>query len=82
MNDYRINIFYSADDEGYIAHIPELEHCYAFGLSPIIALHEVLLAKEKWIQDARAKGIKIPVAVNAMNEEFLEDIELKRFYGN
>ena len=31
MNDYHINIFYSAEDEGYIADIPDLRHCSAFG---------------------------------------------------
>jgi len=27
MRDYHINIFYSEDDEGYIADIPDLEAC-------------------------------------------------------
>ena len=31
MKDYHINIFYSDEDEGYIADIPDLHHCSAFG---------------------------------------------------
>ena len=29
MKDYHINIFYSDEDEGYIADIPDLIHCSA-----------------------------------------------------
>ena len=31
MSDYHINIFYSDEDGGYIADIPDLESCSAFG---------------------------------------------------
>ena len=34
MKDYHINVFYSEDDEGYIADIPDLQHCSAFGATP------------------------------------------------
>jgi predicted RNase H-like HicB family nuclease len=60
MNDYLINIFYSGEEDGYIADIPELERCTAFGLSPIIALHEVLMAKDEWIKKAKKAGRPIP----------------------
>lgn len=35
---FAINIFYSDDDEGYIADIPDLHHCSAFGLYVIIKI--------------------------------------------
>ncbi len=60
MKDYHINIFYSSPDEGYIADIPDLEDCTAFGLSPVIALHEVLIAKDLWLKAAKAEGKTIP----------------------
>jgi predicted RNase H-like HicB family nuclease len=60
MQDYHINIFYSAADEGYIADIPDLRHCSAFGLSPESALHEVLIAKELWLESAKAESREIP----------------------
>ncbi len=31
MKDYHINLFYSDEDEGYIADIPDLKHCSACG---------------------------------------------------
>lgn len=61
MKDYHINIFYSEDDAGYIADIPDLEACSAFGNSPEEALKEVQIAKEIWIEAARAEGKPIPL---------------------
>ena len=60
MRDYHINIFHSEDDGGYIADIPDLEACSAFGDSPEKALHEVQKAKSLWIQAAKAEGKPIP----------------------
>ena len=34
MKDYHINIFYSDEDEGYIADVPDLDACSAFGTTP------------------------------------------------
>ena len=34
MKDYHINIFHSEEDNGYIADIPDLESCSAFGSTP------------------------------------------------
>ena len=45
MNNYHINVFYSKDDEGYIADIPDLKFCSAFGATPEEAVHEVEIAK-------------------------------------
>jgi len=61
MQDYHINIFYSQEDGGYIADIPDLEFCSAFGETPFEALQEVAYAKEVWIEAARAEGKPIPV---------------------
>ena len=61
MKDYHINVFYSEEDEGYIADIPDLEHCSAFGSTPEEALKEVLKAKEAWLEAARAAKKPIPV---------------------
>jgi predicted RNase H-like HicB family nuclease len=61
MQDYHINIFYSEEDGGYIADIPDLEACSAFGETPAKALEEVQRAKELWLQAATAEGKPIPV---------------------
>ena len=60
MKDYHINIFYSEDDEGYIADIPDLEACSAFGDTPEDALNQVQVAKAIWLEAARAEGKPIP----------------------
>lgn len=61
MKDYHINIFYSEDDEGYIADIPDLEACSAFGNTPDDALREVEIAKNAWLEAAKAEDKPIPV---------------------
>ena len=60
MQDYFISIFYSAEDEGYIADIPDLRFCSAFGETPEEALREVQQAKALWLETARASGKPIP----------------------
>ena len=60
MSDYHINIFWSDEDGGYIADIPDLEACSAFGESPERALAEVELAKVAWLEAARAAQRPIP----------------------
>ena len=60
MGDYHINIFYSEDDGGYIADIPDLEVCSAFGNTPDEALCEVQKAKFLWLSAAKAEGKPIP----------------------
>ncbi|HEX8634292.1 MAG TPA: type II toxin-antitoxin system HicB family antitoxin [Pyrinomonadaceae bacterium] len=60
MKDYHINIFYSEEDGGYIADIPDLEYCSAFGVTPAEALAEVEIAKSLWLEAARAEGKPIP----------------------
>jgi predicted RNase H-like HicB family nuclease len=60
MKDYHINIFYSEEDEGYIADIPDLEACSAFGETPTEALQELEIAKAVWLEAAQAAGKQIP----------------------
>ena len=60
MKDYHINIFHSDEDGGYIADIPDLKCCSAFGETPEEALHEVELAKAAWLEAAKQEGKPIP----------------------
>jgi predicted RNase H-like HicB family nuclease len=62
MKDYHIRIFYSDSEpnEGYIADIPDLAHCSAFGATPESALAEILLAKAAWLEAARVEGKPVP----------------------
>ena len=60
MSDYHINIFYSGEDGGYIADIPDLEACSGFGATPEEALAEVKHAKMAWLEAAREVGKLVP----------------------
>ncbi len=60
MNDYHINIFFSEEDGGYIADIPDLDSCSAFGETPEKALAELERAKSAWLEAARQAGKPIP----------------------
>ena len=60
MSDYHINIFYSDVDGGYIADIPDLDACSAFGGTPEEALAQVERAKSAWLAAAREAGKPIP----------------------
>ena len=60
MGDYHVNLFWSDEDACYVADIPDLRYCSAFGETPEAALHEVLQAKEAWLEVARAGGRPIP----------------------
>ena len=60
MKDYPINIFYSEEDGGYIADIPDLEACSAFGTTAEEALTEVERAKRAWIDAAREARKPVP----------------------
>ena len=61
MKKYHIDVFYSEEDEGYIANIPDLEFCSAFGNTPEEALKEVLKAKEAWIKSSKKTYAYRPV---------------------
>ena len=60
MKDYHINIFWSDEDGGYIADIPDLDACSAFGVTPREALDELEVARAAWLDAARAEGKPIP----------------------
>ncbi|MBM4275327.1 MAG: type II toxin-antitoxin system HicB family antitoxin [Deltaproteobacteria bacterium] len=60
MGDYHINIFYSEEDGGYVADIPDLKSCSAFGETPEQALNELERAKKAWLEAARQEGKPIP----------------------
>ena len=62
MNHYHINIFYSLEDEGFIADIPDLKFCSAFGETYEKALSEVLIAQKLWLETAKETNKTIPKA--------------------
>lgn len=60
MSEHGIEVFFSEADGGFIADVPELEACSAFGRTRDEALIEMDRAKRAWIAAARAARKPIP----------------------
>lgn len=60
MKDYHINIFYSEEDEAYIADIPDFLMCSAHGETPQEALEQVIIARDAIIETMRENDQPIP----------------------
>ena len=60
MNGYHINVFWSAEDGGWIADVPDLEFCSAHGPTTVEAVRQVEIAMAAWLDAARAAGKAIP----------------------
>ena len=59
-DSFDINVFYSNEDDGWIADDPDLVACSAFGKTLQDALREVVKAKTAWLEAARAERKPIP----------------------
>lgn len=57
---YHINIFYSDEDRCFVADVPDLACCSAFGDTPESALAEVRVAMKGWLAAARKLKRRIP----------------------
>jgi predicted RNase H-like HicB family nuclease len=60
VDRYPKTVFWSDEDEGYIAIVPDLPGCSAFGETPDKALAEIEDAAEGWIEAAVAVGNPVP----------------------
>lgn len=60
INRYVIEILYSDEDGGFVAVVPELPGCSAFGATEEDALVEIKMAIDLWLETARADGCPIP----------------------
>ncbi len=60
MHKYEIIIYWSKEDDVFIAEVPELPGCMAHGASSEAALASVTEAMDLWIDTARAHGDPVP----------------------
>jgi len=60
MNKYEVIIFWSNDDQAYIAEVPELSGCSADGETAQEALQNVEIVSSEWIETAIELGRIIP----------------------
>ena len=59
---YAIIVFWSKDDDAWVADVPDLKSCSAFGDTPEEAVTEVRVAMQAWLAAARDAGQLIPEA--------------------
>ncbi len=57
---YHINLFWSQRDECWVADVPDLKPCSAFGDTPEEALAESRDAIDGWIETAIANNMLVP----------------------
>jgi predicted RNase H-like HicB family nuclease len=58
---YEVIIYWSEDDNAFIAEMPELPGCAADGETPEEALVNVKSIAHEWIETARELGRAVPV---------------------
>lgn len=61
MYKYEIILYWSNEDNSYIAEVPELAGCMADGTTMQSALENVHTVMEEWIETAKLMGREIPV---------------------
>ncbi len=61
MRNYEIILYWSKDDNAFIAEVPELAGCMADGKTRAEAIQNAETVIEEWIDTARAEGREIPV---------------------
>jgi predicted RNase H-like HicB family nuclease len=57
---YHINVFWSAKDDCWVADVPDLKSCAAFGDSAFEAAAEVEVAIAGWLETAHANNMPVP----------------------
>ncbi|MDQ1272762.1 MAG: hypothetical protein QG591_1392 [Planctomycetota bacterium] len=61
MYKYEIIIYWSNEDESFVAEVPELQGCMAHGETPEDALKNAKEAIQLWIATAKEFGDPIPI---------------------
>jgi antitoxin HicB len=60
MKRYLIEVFWSDEDQGYIAVVPDLPGCNAWGATPEEAIREIQDATDAWIEACKKAGDPVP----------------------
>ncbi len=60
MSKYEIIIYWSADEEAFVAEVPELPGCMADGTSYQEALANAEIIIQEWMETAKEIGRPIP----------------------
>ena len=57
---YPVLIAYSVEDEGFVARVPALKYCTAFGETYEEAAREIQIAMRLWLKSAKANKVPLP----------------------
>ena len=60
MSRYEVIIYWSADDDAFVAEVPELPGCAGDGATREEALANAVVVIQEWIETARELGRPIP----------------------
>ena len=60
MYKYEVIVYWSEEDEAYVAEVPELSGCMADGATYEEALRNVQTVISAWIETAKGLGREIP----------------------
>jgi predicted RNase H-like HicB family nuclease len=62
MNNYEIIVYWSMEDNAFIAEVPELAGCMADGKTSVEAVQNAEIAIDEWLETAQLMGRTIPAA--------------------
>lgn len=68
MTKYPIEVFWSDEDKGYIAVVPDLSGCSAWGKTEVEAIREARDAIAAWIKAAKSMKRVVPKPSNPADE--------------
>jgi len=57
---YHIDVFWSDENESWVANVPDVESCTAAGQTPQEALDQVMTLLQRWFEAARDNGRFVP----------------------
>jgi len=62
MNNYEVIVYWSIEDNAFIAEVPELAGCMADGQTYVEAVQNVEIVIDEWLETAQLMGRFIPEA--------------------
>ena len=72
QDTYGVIIFWSDDDAAFIASVPELPGCMAHGETRALAIEQIEIAIQNWLDTAREIGREIPSPPKDMADHIKE----------